>query len=376
MYYEQQKYAQAVTEREQLVKVAPNEAYYHASLAFAYEKIARWDDAIAAYQKSLALKEDADVRVYLGLVFNRVGKYDAALVELQKALSAKPNDALANGGVAQARFGIAGNELRRCNLNAAQQAANDAVRLAPDEASYKDMLGGLFEAQGRSDDAAKLYGELRALPANNVFARLYAAEFLLRTNKLDDATRDLQNLLATPNLSPLILSWARTDLGDALYAQDKLADAEREYKLALIALPANVSAQARLGDLALRRGDATTALAEYERGLTLLPDWTIAFGAELGAFSETSVHVRRALALTRLNRRTDATAAFDAAQASAQKLLSATPQWSRAHFNLAFVLLARGDKAKADAEFATATTCDQSLGAGRSKIEAELNKLK
>lgn len=376
VYYEQQKYAPALAEREQLVKIAPNEAYYHAALAFVYEKVGRWDDAIAAYQKSLALKEDADTRIYLGLVFNRLGKHDAALVELQKALSAKPNDALANSGVAQARYGIASSELRRCNLNAAMQAANDAVRLAPDESSYKDLLGGLFEAQGRSDDAAKLYGELRAQPASNVLARLYAAEFLLRTNKLDDAARDLQALLATPNLSPLVMSWTRNDLGDALYAQDKLADAEREYKLALIALPANVSAQARLGDLALRRGEATNALAEYERGLTLLPEWTKLLGAEVSAFAETSLHVRRALALTRLNRRADATAAFDAAQAAAQKLSSATPQWSRARFNLAFVFLARGDKAKADAEFAAAITCDQSLGAGRSKVEAELGKLK
>ncbi|MBI5302168.1 MAG: tetratricopeptide repeat protein [Chloroflexi bacterium] len=376
VYQEQQQYQKAVTEREQLVKLAPNEAYYHAALGFAYEKVARWDDAIAAYQKSLALQEDPNNRVYLGMVYNRLGKYDAAAVEFQKALAANPSDALASGGMAQARFGVASNELRRCNLNAALQAANAAVTLAPGEALYKDLLAALFEAQGRGDNAAKLYGELRALPASNALAHLFAGEFLLRSGKADDAAREFQALLATPNLPPLVASWTRYDLGDALYAQDKLADAEREYKLALIALPANALAQARVGDLALRRGDAANALAEYDRGIAALPAWTQQVGIESAAFVETGLHVRRALALTRLNRRAEATSAFDAAQTVAQKIVTSFPQWSRARFNLAFVFLARGDKAKADPEFAAAITCDQSLGAARALLEAELNKLK
>lgn len=376
IHYEQQQYQRAATEREQLTKLAPNEPYYYAALAFAYEKLGRLDDALAAYQKSLALKDDADNHVYIGLIYNRQNKFDAALAEFQKALALKPNDAFTNSGIAATRFQIASAQMKACNLSAATESAKVAVSLNPSAVLYRDLLAQLYEAQNRGDDAAKLYTEMRGAAASDFLAHLVAGEYFLRATKLDDATRELQIVLATPNLAPLWVSIARMDLGETFYQQDKLAEAEREFQAALTALAANVGAQARLGDLAARRGDPANALVEYDRALAVLPSYTQLFGADTAAFVEITLHARRGLGLTRQNKNADANAAFDRATSLAQKIVNQNPQWAIARFNLGFAFLARGDQAKADTELAAAALCNQSLGVGRARLEAEIGKLK
>jgi tetratricopeptide (TPR) repeat protein len=376
VYNADKKYPQAVTARERLVELEPNEPANHAELAYAYSKVDRLDDAIAAYQKSLAMKDDALNRTFLALVFDQQKKYDLAIVEFNKAYTLDPNLALDLAALSPTYAGFAASESRRCNLTTATQTALVAVRFNSKDVFNRNLLATAYLAQGRNDDAAKLYAELRAAPASDFFAHLLAGEYYLRESKYEDAAREIQIALNAPNLTPLGISLARYDLGQIYFEQDKLADAEREFNRALDAYAGNALAQFRRGDLALRRGDFANALLEYERTAALLPAFAKDFSADTAILLDAFTRAHRALVLTRQRKTPEANAAFDDAVAAAQKIVSQNSQWATAHFTLGYIYLARGDKPKADAAFVAALRCDQSLGAARTKSENELAKLK
>ena len=71
----------------------------------------------------------------------------------------------------------------------------------------------------------------------------------------------------------------------------------------MAAFPANVDAQAGLGDLALRTGDAAQALAAYDTALPLIPQYVGGLPAENAALTGVLLQVRRSLALAQLGRR-------------------------------------------------------------------------
>jgi tetratricopeptide (TPR) repeat protein len=470
VYADQGQHANALKEIEAAVALKPNELYYLTSLAFAYEGVQRWNDAVAAYERALAVKDTPDIRLFVGLVHLRVGNGDAALEQFQKGLALDPFHPALNSALGElwarrgqldqaaaalekalsrednastrallasvyARQGktdaaiaeyqkagaldpkdwlsrlqlanlyrdlgrledavqtyravlaikpdsvdayaaIAGMEYKRCNINAAAQAANSAAALAPGLASYRATLAAYYEGQGRSADAAKIYADLRARPAADWFAHLVAGEYLLRTGQLNESERELQSVLEQPNLPPLAISIAHADLGQVAYTQARFIAAESEFTTAVNTFTANASAQTWLGAVNLRQGDAAGALAAYDKAAALLPAYAQQVSPDGAATLAVSIQVGRGLALTRLGRSADAAAAFDQAVNRGQELTAQWPKYPLAHFSLGYAYAAREDKAKADAEFSVAAECDQSLGAARAKAEADLAALR
>ena len=146
-----------------------------------------------------------------------------------------------------------------------------ATELAP---TYRGTLAAFYEAQGRSGDAEALYAELDQAPAEDFFAHLAVADYKFRSGRLDEAARSYQQILeagsAPPGLTTSLIHFA---LGQIDYLQDRLFAAGGEFDQALAAFPANVDAQAGLGDLALRNGDAAQALAAYDAALPDIPQY-------------------------------------------------------------------------------------------------------
>jgi tetratricopeptide (TPR) repeat protein len=78
------------------------------SLGNAYEQQGKFDEAIAAFQKSLELKPEFAFSLYeLGYVYIKQGRYEEAVQPLQKLISIAPKHALANHalGMSYARMG-------------------------------------------------------------------------------------------------------------------------------------------------------------------------------------------------------------------------------------------------------------------------------
>jgi tetratricopeptide (TPR) repeat protein len=108
----------------------------------------------------------------------------------------------------------------------------------------------------------------------------------------------------------------------------------------------------------------------------LLPTYARQISTDNASLLAIRLQGRRGLALARQGKTDEGTNAFDQALSLAQELVGRTPQWAQGRFELALVYAARGDRAKAESEFAAATQCDQSLVAARARAEADLEKLR
>jgi len=461
-YLQQGKPDAAIAEYQHALSLDPFNPLAHLGLAEIYDAQSRLAEAAASYEQVLALGGgDAYARRQLAGVYERQGKNEEAVAELTGAAGDDPGDAAtllqladlygrmnqledaaaAYGRVlslkpesAPAHSGLASIEYKRCNLGAATQAAGRAAAIAPDVSLYRGIQASLYEAQGRTAEAAALYDELAAAPPADAIAHLLAGSYLARQQAenadsadaaaadaaaadaaaADAAVRELQVSQEAATGMPGLASLAHHALGQVYYAQGKLVAAESEFAAALAVLPANADAQAALGDLALREGDAAAALAAYDAAAALLPAYALQ-SADNAATLAVTLPARRGLALARLAEGAEggdagppqpeatqpatsqqttsqqatsqpatpqqATAAFDEAIAQGRALLARAPQWPAARFALANAYLARGDAAQgdaesADAEFKAAIQCDRSLAVQRRLAEANLALLR
>ncbi len=398
----QNQFDAALAEYQKAVALDAKSTLALSGLAETYTQLGRWDEAAAAFEQALALTDVADLHRELAMVSTQQGKTDAAILEYQKAAAGNAQDWysrywLGNLYSRQAKFddalksyrqalalqpnrpevhqGVSSLEYKRCNLTGATQEANAAVTAAPNQSLYRGTLAAMLDAQGRSAEAGAIYAGFRQAGAEDALAHIFAGEYLWRSGKLDDAVREFQLVLQSPKLIPIVASLAHDDLGQVYAEQDKLIAAESELRLALEATPANADAALRRGDLRLRQNDAAGALAAYDQAATLLPAYAIQFSADTAALLSISLPAERGLALARQGKTAESAAALDQALALAHSQVELTPQWPTARVQLAYVLLARGEADKADAEFAAAVQCDASLSSAKARFQNNLARL-
>jgi serine/threonine-protein kinase len=390
----------AVEQYRAALALEPGNASAWQSLGDAYAQQGKLVEAADAYEQALASEESALTRSQLASIYWQQGDVARAIAQYEQAVAldpAQPRWQVRLGGLyasqgrlaeAEATFrtalsrdpengdalaGLAGAAYRQCSVNTAVQSMAAAAALAP---NYRGALATYYEAQGRSADAAALYVELAEAPADDVFAHLAVADYLLRSGRLDEAAQSYQEILEAGSAPPgLVTSLVHYALGQIDYLQERLFAAGGEFEQALAAYPANVDAQAGLGDLALREGDAAQALAAYDAALSSVPQYLAGLPAENVALSSVFLQVRRSLALARQGDETASTAALDQALAFAEAAVALTPRSPLAQFALATAHLARGEIGDAEAAFARAGECDQSLIATRARLEAGLASL-
>ncbi len=403
VYAEQKQYDAAIAEYQKALAANPQSALAYAALGDAYVQMGRLRDALAAYTEQAKIADSAPLRRQMAVLHTVLGETDEAVAQYEKAVALDAQDwqsraalgnlylllgrdgeaeteyraALAvNPNSAEAHYGLARVAYRRCNLSDMEQSLKSAIAAAPGMALYKAALASAYEAKGRSDEAAAIYRELGAAPAEDALAHLFAGDYLLRQDDPDGAEAQLQLVLGVPNMPPLVLSLTHGLLGKVEYARGRLVAATSEFQAALKALPVNAEAQQALGDIALRGGDAEGALAAYEAAIALLPDYGRQVAGDEASLSAVNLEIRRGLALARRGATAESSAALDKAVAVAQDLANRMPLWPRAHFVLALAYHAQGNSAGAEAEMAAATQCDQSLGAAWARAQADLAKLR
>ena len=389
----------AVEQYQAALALEPNNGTAWQGLGDAYAQQDQLDEAADAYQQSLAIEDSALARSQLANVYWQQGNVDQAIVHYEQAVAlnpTQPRPQVRLGGLyasqgrlaeAEATFrtalsgdpenadalaGLAGAAYRQCSVNTAVQSMAAAAALA---SSYRGALAAYYEAQGRSADAAALYAQLADAPTEDVFAHLAVADYLFRSDRLDEAAQAYQEILEAGSAPPgLVTSLIHYALGQIDYSQERLFAAGGEFEQALAAFPANVDAQAGLGDLALRAGDPAQALAAYDAALAGVPQYLAGLPAENAALTGVFLHVRRSLALAQQGDET-AAAALDQAMDVAESAVALTPRSPLAQFALATAHLARGETADAEAAFARAGECDQSLVAARGRLEQGLASL-
>ena len=205
------------------------EPAFHSNLGGALRAQGKLDEAIASYQRALALKPDhADAHYKLGNALRDRNKLEAAVAAYRRALALKPGFAEAHGNL--------GNALKsQGKLDEAVASYRRVLALKPDFAEMHGNLGNALQDQGKLDEAVASFRQALALKPG--FAGIHS------------------------------------DLGVALRDQGKLDEAVAAYRRALALEPGFAGAHYNLGNALQDQGELDEAVTSFQRVLALEPGY-------------------------------------------------------------------------------------------------------
>lgn len=295
---------------------APNYAGIHFLRGLIFDKLKRFEQSEAEYERVLSLDPD-----HHGAMFNignnafRQGKYRKAIGMYHRELENYPRaDVLVNMARAYANL---------YEVDSARQALGEAILIDSSYANAYMLLGQLYKDDGEIDQGLKYVKRANQLDPENVdyqyflgsmlsqlgrteeaIAYLQAAaqrspwhywthyslgQALIRLGRLDDGQRFLaradslqeldsriERLRKQAEVDPgNILNWLR--LGSILHSLQRLEEAATVYKTALYIAPENPVIRENVAYLSLVQGDTMEAFSHYIAALgrdsSLVDSW-------------------------------------------------------------------------------------------------------
>jgi tetratricopeptide (TPR) repeat protein len=341
------RFAEALASYDRALALRPGYPEALFNRAVTLQALARFEAALAGYDRALAVRPDhAEALSNRGVVLHKLGRLAEAIASYERALSARPTfvEALANRGNALAELG------RREEALASYERA---LAVRPDHADVLFHRGGVLHDLGRSDEALASYE--RALTARPDFAeaRFNRAVLLQARGRHEAALADYERVVGErPDHAE-----AHGNRGVVLTELKRLDEAVASYDRAIAARPEYADAWSNRGNAlkALRRYEE--ALASYDRALVLRPDYAEAWSNRgvvlqvLRRFEEALASYDRAQALSpgspaALNNRANTLTElrrFAEAREHYDRALALAPDYAEAGLNRAFLLLVIGE---------------------------------
>ncbi len=160
------------------VHIAPHNPIALTGLATEVGKRKQYDKALALLQDSMDQdSSDPHTNFTLGYTYLLMGRYKEAEFFLQRGVSLRPEDTQADQF---AYYSMA--ELKLGNLNKAEWAIRQAMKLQPDIEKYHYALGLVLEQQGKQSEAASAFKDALAINPANADARQRLARMQNTTN--------------------------------------------------------------------------------------------------------------------------------------------------------------------------------------------------
>ncbi len=294
---ERKDYAAAIPALQSYLAQRPEDATAQFQLGYAYSELQRWEEAIFAYGRAIALDPKLGAaHLNLGLVL--LDREPAAAVErFRRAAELMPEQA-------RPRFLLAMALERTGKLAGAIEEYQAAERLDAKEYEIRFALGRALLRANRATQAEAEFREALALRGDAAPARLGLAESLRAQNKLEPAAAEFAAYLQVQpqdRESRLRRASVLTDLGHYEQALEELDRCDTEaaaslesYKLraeirlqqkqwaqagevlqkALERAPRDAELHARLGHVWLEKRDFPAAERELRQALQLDRNWT------------------------------------------------------------------------------------------------------
>lgn len=150
-------------------------------------------------QASLGAAEaKADLLTTLAAAHASQGKLDVAKRQLAESLQLAPDNAKATLGMARIRIG-------ENDLPGSLELVEKTLGKSPSLHEALTLKAGLLVAQGKIDDAVQVHEEIIRLRPDNVRARFSLVNLLIRTNKLDAASTQLEAMQKSAAKDPQTL---------------------------------------------------------------------------------------------------------------------------------------------------------------------------
>jgi tetratricopeptide (TPR) repeat protein len=234
-----------------------------------------WKDSITLWTHALDCTSDNHIaHNNLGVALAGQGRLAEAVAEYQRTLAIKPDYATAhnNLGLALAAQG---------RLAEAVPHYERALELQPDFAEAQNNLGGALTAQGRLAEAVPHYERALQLQPDFAEACYNLGNTLARQGRLADAVEQFERAL---RLKPDDFK-ARYNLGNALAKQGELAEAIQQFEWALRLAPGFAEAHNNLGNALTAQGRRAEAIQQFEQAIQLKPDFAEAHCNLAGALA-------------------------------------------------------------------------------------------
>jgi len=168
------------------VRLLPDSPGVWVNRAVSQVGLRQWEQALADLRQADRLQpNNSTILRAMGDMLSRLGRIEEALATMDRSLALNGTDASAQNLACWLRAAFTGGDLNR-----ARQHCDEAIRLAPDEATYRDSRGLVGLKQNRWADAFADYDQaVRLQPlAHHLFGRGIAA---LRLGRTVDGQGDL-----------------------------------------------------------------------------------------------------------------------------------------------------------------------------------------
>lgn len=330
----------------QSLKLEPRQPLAQRDLGNALQMSGQSAEALACYDKALALKSDlAEVHNNRGAALAALKRPEDALASYGRAIALKPDYAQAynNRGTvlsSQNRFGEALEDFSR------------AIALDPVYVKALTNRAGVLADLGRLEEAFKDCERAIALAPGEASPHEKRGELLMRMQRPQEALKSFDRAIALdPASAP-----AHNDRGTALSMLRRPEEALASHERAIALDPTLAAAHNNRGSALAALKRSAEALACHEKALALDPNSATALNnrggalAELGRYDEALENVDRAIAL--MPNLTQAYSnrgnflyeckRFDESVASYDRAIALNPDWDEAHFGKSLALLVQG----------------------------------
>jgi len=253
----------AVAQYERALALKPDHVDAHNNLGAALAALGRIDDAVKHYERAIAIKPDyAEAHNNLGATLAALGRIDDALKHYERAFAIKPDYAepYNNAGLALAA---------KARIDDAVEYYKRAIAIKPDYADAHNNLGTLLSTQGRIDDAVAHYERAIAIKPDYAEAHNNLGAALARRGRIDDAVAHFERAVS---LKPDYAD-AHNNLGTALAGKDDLDGAIRHCERAIAIDPNHAEAHNNLGNVFKCQGKFDDAMVHYARAIAIKPDY-------------------------------------------------------------------------------------------------------
>lgn len=228
-----------------------------------YARNSQWNDPVAFWQDSVA-RSPGKARVHLSLAgaYWHNGLADDALREDQIALSIDPD-------IDQAHLLLAQIYSSRHQDDDAIREYNRSLELNPGLAIAHDGLGWIHLLRNETDQAEGEYKKALQIDNNTVSSHMGLGMIYQSRGQLTEAETEFQVVIS----SEPSMALAHFLLGRVYLDEGRPADAIAVLNKYISINPGDYKAYTKLGDAYLALGNMTMAGVQYQRALSLKPDY-------------------------------------------------------------------------------------------------------
>lgn len=274
---EHRKWEEAIAAYQRTLSIAPNWVEVQRELGDLFLKLERWDEAVEVYKTAISLRSDiAEVYHNLGDALLKLQRWEDAVAAYQKAIELNPEFSWSYNNL-----GDSLRELQR--WDEAAQAYGKAIKLQPDFALSHHNLGDVLVKIEDWEGAIAAYQKAIDLDPNFVWSYYNLAEIYVKLDQWDEAVKAYRQVLkikpdlteVEEKLNQALHQQVKTRLETALSYYRKAIENNptdiESYQKALEIKPDDVDLYVGLGNAWIAKGEEEKAIAVYQSAIQINP---------------------------------------------------------------------------------------------------------